>query len=259
MGSREKTSMGGPHEWFRTTQWTQILAARTMDQGRRTAIRNALMGRYWKPVYCYLRQKGYDNDRAKDLTQGFFCEVVVGRDLMDLADPAKGRFRSFLLIALRRYVTSEYRKQTAGKRRPLGGVLALDWDGAGSDFEPAAEVTPEQAFVRQWASGLLDQVIADVEQAVRQAGQTKHWLAFRAWVLRPIAENAAPPPVEAICRELGIKSNKTAINMVITVKRRFRRTLASRIRPLVGSEADVDREIQDLIRVFSTSASGVAS
>lgn len=251
MGSREKTNMGGPNEWFRTTQWTQILAARTMDQGRRTAIRNELMGRYWKPVYCFLRQKGYDNDRAKDLTQGFFCEVVLGRDLMDLADPAKGRFRSFLLIALRRYATSEYRKQTSGKRRPPGGLLPLDWDGAGRDFEPVQKTTPEQAFVRQWASGLLDQVIADVEASARRAGQTKHWLAFRAWVLRPIARNSAPPSVESICRELRIKSNKAAINMVITVKRRFRRTLESRVRPLVGSETDIDREIRDLIQIFS--------
>ena len=91
--------MGGAREVFLTTHWSligDIQSKHDKDQ----ALMNLLLKRYWKPVYSYLRQKGYDNEQAKDLTQGFFYEVVLNRNLVQRADQCKGRFRSFLLHAL---------------------------------------------------------------------------------------------------------------------------------------------------------------
>jgi len=102
--------MGGPRGSFQTTQWSQIQGSKTNNQERRKASINNLMGRYWKPVYCYLRYKGYDNEKAKDLTQGFFHEIILGRELIQHANQEKGRFRTFLLTALDCYVRSVYRK-----------------------------------------------------------------------------------------------------------------------------------------------------
>ena len=75
-------------------------------------------------MYCYLRRKNYDNERAKDLTQGFFHEVVLNRALIERADQAKGRFRSFLLHALNEYLIDEQRKETAQKRIPKDKLVS---------------------------------------------------------------------------------------------------------------------------------------
>ena len=107
--------MGGNRGSFETTRWTQIQAAKTHDLEHRRESVNTLLTRYWKPVYCYLRRKGYNNADAKDLTQGFFHEIVLGRELLQRADQTKGRFRTFLLTALDRYATSVHRKDTAKK------------------------------------------------------------------------------------------------------------------------------------------------
>ncbi len=113
MGKYDRTELGGQGGAFETTHWTEILSARTLDENRRKATMDKLLGRYWKPVYCYLRRKGRDNETAKDLTQGFFQEVVLGRDLVQKAESQKGRFRTFLLTALDHYVTSVDRAETA--------------------------------------------------------------------------------------------------------------------------------------------------
>ena len=123
MARRDRTEMGGTNEAFDTTHWTTIFSARTLDDGRRRESVERLLGRYWKPVYCYLRRKGHDNEAAKDLTQGFFQEVVLGRDLVQKAESQKGRFRTFLLTALDHYVTSVYRADAAKKRRPEEGLV----------------------------------------------------------------------------------------------------------------------------------------
>ena len=91
MASRDWTDIGGLRKSFFTTHWS--LVEKVKQQGDRDmALIGLLLERYWKPVYCYLRRKGYDNEQAKDLTQGFFHEVVLDRHLVERADPAKGSF-----------------------------------------------------------------------------------------------------------------------------------------------------------------------
>ena len=119
------TDMGGTGSGFITTQWTVIGQIRSRETGRRDLVGD-LLKKYWKPVYCYLRHKGYDNEQAKDLTQGFFQEVVLGRELIQQADKAKGRFRTFLLFALERHLKSVHRKRTARKRIPKDRIFQLE-------------------------------------------------------------------------------------------------------------------------------------
>ena len=89
----DETHMGGSGSSFDTTRWTQILLAGGTPSAEGRMAMNVVVADYWKPVYSYLRRKGYPNERAKDLTQGFFAQVVLGRRLISRADPAKGRFR----------------------------------------------------------------------------------------------------------------------------------------------------------------------
>ncbi len=96
MGYEHHTDMGGTRERFLTTQWSLIENIKA-GQDQDKLLIGFLLEEYWKPVYCYLRRNGHDNEQAKDLTQAFFHEVVLNKDLVGRADKAKGRFRSFLL------------------------------------------------------------------------------------------------------------------------------------------------------------------
>jgi hypothetical protein len=126
MRDHDYTDMGGTGRAFLTTHWSVIEATGSGDEDRDRDLIGLPLSRYWRTVYCYLQRRGYPNEQAKDLTQGFFHEVVLQRHLVEKADPAKGRFRSFLLIALNRYLSDARDAQTARKRIPKERLVSLD-------------------------------------------------------------------------------------------------------------------------------------
>lgn len=252
----DRTSMGGPQDRFQTTDWTGILRAQTLDEDRRRAATEAVCRRYWKPVYCYLRRKGYGNEEAKDLTQGFFTEVVLGRQLIQRADAAKGRFRNFLLVSLERYVRNVKRAEAARKRRPPTRLLALEDFDSFDIRDETWDASPEGAFHRQWAIALLEQVLEDLEEQCRSRGEEVYWWVFRDRVVLPILEDDLAPPLSEICRRHGIRATPKASNMIVTMKRRFRATLAQHVRWIVTSDAEVDAEIDDLLAILSARRAG---
>ncbi|MBM4017221.1 MAG: sigma-70 family RNA polymerase sigma factor [Planctomycetes bacterium] len=247
----DKTSIGGSNERFETTDWTCIFDAQRNDGETQQAALGELISHYWKPVYCYLRRKGLDNEAAKDLTQGFFGEVVLGRGLVRKADRTRGRFRSFLLRSLDLYVRHVHRAQVSRKRRPAKSIVSLEGLESFSLPEPADGATPEAAFNATWAATLLEQVLKEVEGQCRRRGEQRHWEVFRLRVLAPIMEDSAPPGLPEICARLGIPSAAKASNMIATVKRQFRAALVRRVRLLVASDAEVEAEIQDLMEILS--------
>jgi len=247
----DRTEAGGREEAFRTTRWSEILRSRTQDADRRQATLNELLRRYWKPVYCYLRRKGQDNETAKDLTQGFFHEVVLGRHLIQRAESAKGRFRTFLLTALDRYVTSVHRAEAAKKRRPASGLVSLEAAGLPEVPEPTRAASPEDAFNHAWASALLDSVLTETERRCAQTGTETHWKVFYARVIAPILENAEPTPLPDLCATYGIATETVASNMIVTVKRRFQAVLRNEVRQFVDSDEEVDEEVRDLIGMLA--------
>jgi DNA-directed RNA polymerase specialized sigma24 family protein len=246
-----KTQTGGTDERFQPTVWAEILDACTLDPQRQRELIGRIMGKYWKPVYAFLRRKGHGNEEAKDLTQGFFTEVVLGRELIQQADPRKGRFRTFLLTALERYVRGVHRKDVAAVRSPARPLVSLDAAASGEPAVPSHEPTPEAAFAQAWASQLLDEVIEAVAASCRQAKQEDYWHVFRRTVLEPTLAGTASPALSELCAELGIENEKRAANMNVTVKRRFRSVLEARVRQSVGSEADVAAEIRELMEILA--------
>ena len=251
MGKYGRTEMGGQGGAFETTHWTEILRAQTLDESRRKATMDELLGRYWKPVYCYLRRKGQDNETAKDLTQGFFQEVVLGRDLVQKAESEKGRFRTFLLTALDHYVTSVYRAETAQKRRPEAGLVSLEGPEGHRIPEPAQAASPADAFNHAWAASLLDDALTELEKECAESGKQTHWQVFVARVVEPTMESSTPTPLPELCAKLGINSEMIASNMIITVKRRFRAVLRRRVRKFVDSDDEIDEEIGELVTMLS--------
>jgi DNA-directed RNA polymerase specialized sigma24 family protein len=247
----DRTTTRGYDAAFHTTHWTEILDARSPDEPRRREALEHLLRSYWKPVYCYLRCKGHDRETAKDLTQGFFHEVVLGRGLIQQADKAKGRFRTLLLTALVRYTADVRRIERAKRRTPEGGFVHLETIDQLSVPEPLHSATPVEAFEYAWASALLDQVVNEVAGKYHKKGGATHWAVFRERVLQPIMENAESPPLGRLCEKYGIAKKTKAASMIFTVKRNFRSVLRRHVRQLVNSDADVDDEISHLKKVFS--------
>lgn len=236
---------------FPTTHWTKLVGARSKNALQQGDALEELVGRYWKPVYCYLRCKGYDRDDAKDLTQGFFHEIVLRRGLIQQADQRKGRFRVFLLTALSRYVTSAHRAEAAKQRMPEGGLIYLEEIDALSVPEPVHYRSPVEAFDYAWGAALLDRVLADVARRCREKSNATHWELFRDRVLLPIMQNADVPSLGELCRKYGICRKAQASNMIFMVKRRFQRELRRHVRQFVSSDAEVNSEILDLMTILS--------
>jgi RNA polymerase sigma-70 factor (ECF subfamily) len=246
MSRKGYTSIGGDQRDFQTTHWTAIEQVRVGGSAHAQMLIGELLRAYWKPVYCYLRHRGLGNEEAKDLTQDFFQEVVLGRELVRLADRTKGRFRTLLLRALDRYLVSVHRKRTARKRIPPEKLFPLADEQL---RELPAQIDPlssEDAFNYAWVSGLLDRMLADVKEQCLRHGMAVHWDLFRDRVLRPIIEDRAPPSLAQLCTTYGIEEATRASNMIFAVKRRFQSALKRHLRQSVARDTDVEEEIHEL-------------
>lgn len=247
MRGEDKTNMGGLQEAFLTTHWSLVDNVNTSEDGdKNRALIGLLLKRYWKPVYCYLRRKGYDNEKAKDLTQGFFHEVVLGRQLIQRADRSRGRFRSYLLVALNNYISAVHAAETAQKRVPKGRLVPLDMTDPPDFCQVIADYTPEESFDYAWVSALLEQVLENVETMCYEEGITVHWCIFRERVLTPITEGTDPAPLAEICHKYDIESPRIASNMIITIKRRFQSILRKHLSETVTSEDQVEDEFAEI-------------
>ncbi|MHC4520350.1 MAG: RNA polymerase sigma factor [Planctomycetota bacterium] len=246
---RDQTDMGGTAETFLTTHWSLIEGIQKQRDPERAMI-GLLLERYWKPVYCYLRRTGCDNEQAKDLTQSFFHEVVLGRRLVQKADPSKGRFRAFLLHALKQYVIDTRRRRSNQTQIPPDKLVSLETAPLPTLPHTVSQGSPEDCFLYAWKSAILDQTLAEVKEDCLASGQETHWQVFRDRLLRPILDGGEHPPFKELCRRHGLASEKAASNMVITVKRRFRRMLRKHLRSTVASDAEADEELQDILQTW---------
>jgi len=249
----DQTDMGGAHEAFLTTQWSLIENIKA-GEDRDRALIGLLLERYWKPVYCYLRRKGHDNEQAKDLTQAFFHEVVLNRDLVRRADQAKGRFRSFLLYALNRYVAKQNLKEKALKRIPKAKLVPLDIVEPLALPEDIKNASAEESYHYAWLSALLERVLSDVRTECGKQGMETHWMLFHRRVVQPILENNAQPSLRHLCDDYGIKDTKKASNMIVTVKRCFQAVLMRHACTTVLSEDQASEELNDLLKFFPENA-----
>lgn len=242
------TDMGGIGEAFLTTHWSLIETIGVADNDKNQALIELLLKNYWKPVYCYLRRRGYSNEQAKDLTQGFFHEVVLNQRLIQKADQAKGRFRSFLLLALNRYLLKVGREETSLKRMPKGRLVSWDTKLMAELPHGVTRLTPEDAYTYVWVSGLLEQVLDEVRVLYTQEGKAVYWDLFWDRIVRPIMERSDPPPLEQLCTRYSLSDPARASNMIVTVKRRFQTLLRQKIRDLVMSDEEAEVELEEIRR-----------
>jgi DNA-directed RNA polymerase specialized sigma24 family protein len=251
MRSDRLTDMGGMGKVFLTTHWSLIGEVGAGNDEKDRALIGLLLDLYWKPVYCFLRHKGYDNDSAKDLTQDFFHDVVLGRNLLQRADSSKGRFRSYLLTALKRYLINVAAAQGAQKRIPREKLVSLDGIDPAELPQALPELSAEASFDYGWTAALLERVLAEVQTQCQTDGKAIYWQAFQDRVLQPIQEGTDPPAVKEICQRYGIANGIKLSNMIVTVKRRIQAALQSQVRDSVVSDAEANGEMDILMHFFS--------
>jgi hypothetical protein len=248
-----QTDIGGLQNKFLTTHWSLIDGIQ-IKTDKNQALIGLLLEKYWKPVYCYIRSKGHDNEQSKDLTQGFFYEVVLNHKLVQRADRSKGRFRSFLLHALNQYLINETKKSNVRRRIPKDKLIPLE------NIEPSNlpwiihASSPEAAYHYAWMSAMLDRIFESVRRDCYDRGLDVHWQMFWERVVEPILKKQLPPPLSDICKKYGIDSAQKASNMIATVKRRFNSALRENVRTTVLSDGQVDDELSGIMNFFSKTA-----
>jgi DNA-directed RNA polymerase specialized sigma24 family protein len=240
-------SPGGPDHHlgpFPTTHWSIVGRAGMGDSARRRALA-ALLTQYLPALRLYLLAgHRVPADRADDLLQGFLADKVVAQDLVRRADRERGRFRSFLIAALDRFVIDQVRHDKAARRSP-GAAVSLDQNPVP---DPPAARAPD-VFDRAWARQVLELATGRTRQECGAAGRDDVWAVFDARVLGPTLHGRAPVPLGELVARFGFTPEQ-ASNLLVTGKRMFARNL----RGVVGEyaeEADVEEEVRLLRRVIA--------
>ena len=231
---------------FPTTHWSQV--GRAGAHGARQAL-GALLQRYLPALRAHLLlERGISADRVEDLLQGFVADKIVEQNLVAQARQAKGKFRSFLLVSLNRYVVSQFRHDKAAIRSP-GDASMVSLEGLGA--LASGEVEPSEQFNAAWAREMVAEAKRRLLAQCEKAKRMDLWAIFRERILEPTEGGGPPAPYEQIASTLALQSSMQASNLLITAKRAFARSLRSLIAEYVEDEAMVDEEIGELMRALS--------
>lgn len=241
-----------PRSTFPTTQWSLVVHAGSESETQARAALESLCRQYWYPLYAFVRRQGRAHHEAEDCTQEFLARVLAG-DAVARARPERGRFRSFLLTALRNFLTNEWHRAQAEKRG--GGVapLALELQGAEERFscEPADPgLTPEQAFDRNWALGMLDRAMSRLQAEYAASGRGEIFAGLESFLWG----NPTNEPSARAAERLGINSQSftTALHRL---RRRFGEGLREEVAATVAEGAEVDAELRHLIATVGKTSS----
>lgn len=235
---------------FSVTSWTLVGLAGVDDPEARHAALTRLLLRYLPPLRSHLlNRKRIDPHRADDLLQDFVADKVLAAGIMQKAVREKGKFRTFLLVALDRFVLNRMRDQRAAKRSPTEGM-------AGS-VEEAAEVcgsdgNMNRAFDVDWARTILEETISRMRETCRAGGRQSLWELFEDRVVGPSLHGAQPTPYAELSARFNFQSPAEAGNFVLTGRRMFIRLLREVIAEYASDEAAVDDEIADLRTILNS-------
>ena len=232
---------------FATTHWSVVLSAGQPDSTRYQQALEALCRTYWFPLYAYLRRHGFDAQKAEDHIQAFFASLLEKRGLR-LADPKRGRFRSFLLTALKHFLANERARAQAQKRGGGRKILSLDIENAENQYirEPRDELSPEKLFERSWALAVLDRTMVRLQAEAVDAKKQKLFDCLKVYLT---AEKSTVPYQEMAAR---LKMTEGAVKVAVhRLRRRYRDLLRDEIAQTVTTEEQINEEIRDLFAALA--------
>ena len=228
---------------FCTTHWSMVLAAGQPDTPQAVEALESLCRAYWRPVYVYARRHGHDSEAARDLTQEFFARLLEGNWLRP-ADPQRGRFRSFLLKCLSRFLVDEWRRATAQKRGGRQQFFSIEEARAQDDasIEPVDSFTPEQAYDRNWAEAMVACANTRLRRAYEADGQGDRFAVLKVY----LAGGEKPDAYSESAARLGltIPAVKSAIHKL---RKRYGEAVRAEIAETVSRPEDIEVELNHLL------------
>ena len=230
---------------FKTTSWTVVLTAKN---AQRTASREALQVLcevYWPPLYSYIRHKGYSVENAKDLTQEFFATLLAKNYLIDV-DPAKGRFRSFLLASLNHFLANERAKDLTQKRGGRQVHVSLDFLEAEQRYigGPSHRLSPEAMFDAEWARTTIELALKKLEVEYTESGKSRLFSALKSC----LSGAGTDLTYKELAHRLGMSEGATKV-AVHRLRKRYGARLRSAIADTVEDSEEVDEELKYLATV----------
>ena len=234
---------------FRTTHWSVVLMAGSTESPDAHAALVRLCQAYWHPLYCCVRRHGHSPEDAQDLTQGFFAKMLE-KNQITLADPQRGRFRTFLLRALENFLHNAYERATTQKRG--GGCEIVSWDAEAAEeryvSETAVGLSPAQIFERSWALTMLSGALARVRREFSTSGKTDlfDWLEPHLW----------GDDTRTLYGQIASELDMTVVSIKVTMHRlrqRYRDVLREEVAQTLENPEQMESELEHLRRVVAGS------
>lgn len=239
---RDSTSSSEAPRTFPGTRWSVVLAARQQPSPASAAALETICRSYWHPLYAFVRRSGYSPHDAEDLVQGFFCRLLE-KHWLDAADRAKGRLRTFLVVAIKRFMGREWRRASAQRRGGGQSPVSLDTTFAETRYaaEPAARLSAEAVFDREWALTLLDLTLERLRTECVAAGKPGDFEALKGCLM------AARGAIDyaAVAEQLGTSEGAARV-AVHRLRKRFREAYREEISQTLPDGADLDAEMRHL-------------
>jgi RNA polymerase sigma-70 factor (ECF subfamily) len=235
------TSRSLPRD-FPQTRWSIVVSAREKDSPQASAALEILCQAYWYPIYSYVRRCGQAPQDAQDLTQEFFCRLLE-KNWLSAADREKGRLRTFLIVALKRFMAKEWRRASAQRRG--GGQIHLPMDTAFAESRFAAEAAtalpPDEIFDQQWALALIDLTVSRLQKEFEEAGKPNDFIALKDFLM------AARGEIDygSVARRLRTSEGAARV-AVHRLRKRFREIYREEISRTLSDDADLDAELRHL-------------
>ena len=259
---------------FATTHWSMVASAGRSHSPDASQALATLCENYWFPLYAFVRRAGHSADDAQDLTQEFFVRLLA-KNYLAGADPQRGRFRSFLLGAMKHFLAKERRRQGAQKRGGHRPVLSLDFHSGENRYsliEPVDNLTPERLYERRWALTLLDLVLGRLREEFRAAGKLDLFDALKQFLAGgtgkgdrpalperpfgcfaqsgPVPLSSPEPTYVEVAKELGMSEGAVKV-AVHRLRRRYRKLLKVEIARTIVEPESLEDELRELLAALS--------
>jgi DNA-directed RNA polymerase specialized sigma24 family protein len=246
MSSGNEAENFGGNRQFATTHWSIVRRVNHENSSAASSALQELCQIYWYPLYTYVRRQGNDANTAADLTQAFFADLLQREDLKRV-DPDLGKFRSFLLTALKHFLINQWDKAKAQKRGGGRSPLSLDFGAADDRYrlEPAHNQTPELIYQQQWAKTLLDRVQQDLRAEFAKRGKAHQFDKLQSFLAGKNSEETLATAAAQL--EMSEVAVKVALHRM---RQRFGELLRAEIEQTVSTSEEVDMEIQQLFDVL---------
>jgi DNA-directed RNA polymerase specialized sigma24 family protein len=228
---------------FATTQWTLVWRAASENVSEGRPALGEIVHRYWMPLYAFARHQGLSSEDAEDATQEFLAQIIAG-DLLAKADPAKGKFRTFLLTAWKRFLIDDYRKLKSQKRGGGRTHLTFDLRDCEMKLKDSAmqESDAERSFMYIWANSVLEEARRRLLSEYESRGKKAICDSLLPKLTMPVNNE------DYAAQSRALSMSPTAVKVALhRLRQRFGEILREIVLETIDDPSDIDQEISDLL------------